>query len=160
MNVHVFAGPTIGADRIRELVPDAVPHPPVKRGDLLRLALRPGDVALTIDGVWHQSAPIRHKDILAVLADGVTIVGALRTAELAPYGMVGVGRIFEDFRAGRLDADDEVASAGTTNLLAHARRDRDLAPARGTAAHHGPLDPPRRRVGRVAGQPGGGRDTA
>ncbi|MFD3997378.1 TfuA-like protein [Streptomyces sp. NPDC058583] len=114
MTVHVFAGPTIGTGRIRELVPHAVPHPPVKHGDLLRLALGPGDVALIIDGVWHQSAPVRHKEILALLDDGVTVVGAasmgaLRAAELAPYGMVGVGRIFEDFRAGRLDADDEVA---------------------------------------------------
>ncbi|GHB09301.1 TfuA-like protein [Streptomyces termitum] len=114
MTIHVFAGPTIGADRIRKLVPHAVPHPPVKHGGLLRLALGPGDVALIIDGVWHQSAPVRHKEILALLADGVAVVGAasmgaLRAAELAPYGMVGVGRIFEDFHAGRLDADDEVA---------------------------------------------------
>lgn len=114
MTVHIFAGPTIGADRIRELVPQAVPHPPVKHGDLLRLVLGPGDVALIIDGVWHQSAPVRHKEILALLDDGVTVIGAasmgaLRAAELAPYGMIGVGRIFEDFRAGRLDADDEVA---------------------------------------------------
>ncbi|WP_137992699.1 TfuA-like protein [Streptomyces vilmorinianum] len=114
MTVHVFAGPTIGANRIRRLAPHAALHPPVKHGDLLRLALGPGDVALIIDGVWHQSAPVRHKEILALLADGVTVVGAasmgaLRAAELAPYGMVGVGRIFEDFHAGRLDADDEVA---------------------------------------------------
>ncbi|MBD0742978.1 hypothetical protein BG418_01290 [Streptomyces sp. CBMA152] len=34
---------------------------------------------------------------------------ALRAAELASYGMVGVGSVFEAFAAGALDADDEVA---------------------------------------------------
>ena len=36
-------------------------------------------------------------------------MGALRAVELEAYGMVGVGRIFEEFRSERLDADDEVA---------------------------------------------------
>ncbi|WP_437540082.1 TfuA-like protein [Sorangium sp. So ce726] len=34
---------------------------------------------------------------------------ALRAAELADFGMVGIGWVFEQFRAGALDADDEVA---------------------------------------------------
>lgn len=59
-------------------------------------------------------APIRHKEILAALDEGVTVVGAssmgaLRAAELHPYGMIGVGRIYRDYRSGALDADDEVA---------------------------------------------------
>ncbi|MEV7114261.1 TfuA-like protein [Streptomyces anulatus] len=114
MSVHVFSGPTVPAARVREALPDAVPHPPVRHGDLMRLGAGPGDTVLIIDGLWHQSAPVRHKEILALLADGVVVVGAasmgaLRAAELAPYGMVGIGRIFEDFRTGVLDADDEVA---------------------------------------------------
>ncbi len=36
-------------------------------------------------------------------------MGALRAAELRPYGMAGVGRIFSLYRSGRLDGDDEVA---------------------------------------------------
>ncbi|MFE2940269.1 TfuA-like protein [Streptomyces sp. NPDC059255] len=114
MTVHVFCGPTVPAARVREVVPDAVTHPPIRHGDLMRLAARPGDTVLIIDGLWHQSAPVRHKEILALLTEGVAVVGAasmgaLRAAELAPYGMVGVGRVFEDFRSGALDADDEVA---------------------------------------------------
>jgi hypothetical protein len=38
-------------------------------------------------------------------------MGALRAAELHVLGMVGVGRIFEDYRCGRLEDDDEVAVA-------------------------------------------------
>ncbi|MFF1271352.1 TfuA-like protein [Streptomyces anulatus] len=114
MSVHVFSGPTVSAARVREALPDAVTHPPVRHGDLMRLGAGPGDTVLIIDGLWHQSAPVRHKEILALLADGVAVVGAasmgaLRAAELAPYGMVGIGRIFEGFRSGALDADDEVA---------------------------------------------------
>lgn len=114
MTTHVFAGPTVTADRVRELLPGAVLHPPVCHGDLLRLGAVAGDTVVLIDGLWHQSAPVRHKEILVLLADRVTVVGtasmgALRAAELAPYGMIGIGSIFEDFRTGILDADDEVA---------------------------------------------------
>jgi hypothetical protein len=38
-------------------------------------------------------------------------MGALRAAELAPFGMVGVGAIFEAYRTGVLEDDDEVALA-------------------------------------------------
>ncbi|TLQ38862.1 TfuA-like protein [Streptomyces marianii] len=112
--VHVFSGPTLPAARVRELLPDAVSHPPIGHGDLLRLDTAPGDTVVIIDGVWHQSAPVRHKEILLLLAEGVRVVGAasmgaLRAAELAPYGMTGVGRVFEDLAAGVLDADDEVS---------------------------------------------------
>jgi hypothetical protein len=36
-------------------------------------------------------------------------MGALRAAELARYGMVGIGEIYEAFARGDLDDDDEVA---------------------------------------------------
>ncbi|WP_274565090.1 YcaO-like family protein [Streptomyces spiramyceticus] len=114
MSTHVFAGPTITAARITSILPGAVVHPPVQHGDLLRLRLQAGDRVLIIDGLWHQSAPVRHKEILMLLAKGVAVygassMGALRAAELAPYGMVGIGRIYRAFRSGLLDADDDVA---------------------------------------------------
>ena len=114
MSIHVFAGLTVAVDRIRELLPGAVTHPPVRHGDLLRLGAVAGDTVVLIDGLWHQSAPVRHKEILVLLADRVTVVGAasmgaLRAAELAPYGMIGIGTVYQDFRTGVLDADDEVA---------------------------------------------------
>jgi hypothetical protein len=42
---------------------------------------------------------------------GAASMGALRAAELAPFGMIGVGAIYEGFARGRLVADDEVAVA-------------------------------------------------
>src|SRR5205823_2149810 len=54
------------------------------------------------------------KEILFALASGVHVIGAssmgaLRAAELHTFGMVGVGAIFEAFKMGAINADDEVA---------------------------------------------------
>ena len=40
---------------------------------------------------------------------GAASIGALRAAELDVFGMRGIGRIYEDFRDGVLEDDDEVA---------------------------------------------------
>ena len=36
-------------------------------------------------------------------------MGALRAVELEPFGMIGIGRVFEAYRRGFLEGDDEVA---------------------------------------------------
>ncbi len=66
--------------------------------------------------MFDQSLAIWHKEILWALAHGVRVygaasMGALRAAELAAFGMVGVGAVFEAFRTGILEDDDEVAVA-------------------------------------------------
>ncbi|MFI6768638.1 TfuA-like protein [Streptomyces sp. NPDC050355] len=114
MTVHVFHGPSVTADEVTGILPDARRYPPVQHGDLLALDCRAGDVVLIIDGVFHATAPVRHKEILLLLAEGITVagaasMGALRAAELHPYGMHGIGRVFEMYRDGAIDGDDEVA---------------------------------------------------
>lgn len=69
-----------------------------------------------VDGYYHHVASVRHKEILALLARDVVVVGcssmgALRAVELQPFGMIGNGTVFRMFRDGVLDADDEVALA-------------------------------------------------
>ncbi|MEW2274867.1 TfuA-like protein [Streptomyces griseofuscus] len=118
MTVHIFAGPTLGHDEVRRHLPDAVVHPPIRHGDLLRLRLGTGDIVLIIDGLFHQQPPVRHKEILDAMADGAIVVGAssmgaLRAAEMHQYGMIGIGRIFEMYRDEVIDADDEVAVVHT-----------------------------------------------
>ncbi|MEU3221904.1 TfuA-like protein [Streptomyces sp. NPDC006976] len=88
--------------------------PPVRHGDLFALDPRPGDRILLVDGVYQHFAPIRHKEILAMLARGVDVagagsLGALRAAELDAFGMRGFGRVYEQARDGRLVADSDVA---------------------------------------------------
>ncbi|MFF4102608.1 TfuA-like protein [Streptomyces sp. NPDC001903] len=87
--------------------------PPIRHGDLFALDPRPGDQVLVIDGVYQHFAPIRHKEILAVLALGVRVagtasLGALRAAELAGFGMRGLGHVYTAARCGELVADADV----------------------------------------------------
>ncbi|HKS46405.1 MAG TPA: TfuA domain-containing protein [Amycolatopsis sp.] len=77
-----------------------------------------GDVVVLVDGYYHHSASVRHKEILALLDEDVSVfgcasMGALRAAELHRYGMIGNGVVFEMYRDGVVDADDEVAVAHT-----------------------------------------------
>lgn len=118
--MHVFCGPTISRRDVEFAAPKAVVHPPARHGDLYSLNAAAGDVVLIIDGLFHQSAPLRHKEILDLLAHGVHVVGsssmgALLAAELNSYGMQGIGRVYRLFADGTVDKDDEVAVAHLTD---------------------------------------------
>ncbi|KQC15402.1 MAG: hypothetical protein APR56_01270, partial [Methanosaeta sp. SDB] len=89
-------------------------RPPAKRGDVFRAAKDGAKIVGLIDGVFFQESAVAHKEVLAVLEMGVFVVGAssmgaLRAAELHPFGMEGVGEIFRLYREGVLISDDEVA---------------------------------------------------
>src|SRR6185437_2270819 len=123
--IVVFAGPTISQEQICTLVHAAEVHPPVASGDLLRLSLAPGDLAAIIDGFYFQSGAVRHKEILALLKQGVHVwgaasMGAMRAAELAPLGMRGFGSIFNAYAQGEIEGDD-MGSAGLTEALVNIR---------------------------------------
>jgi hypothetical protein len=67
-----------------------------------------------IDGYFSGAPSVWHKEILWAMSEGVAVfgsasMGALRAAELHTFGMRGVGRIFEAYRDGALEDDDEVA---------------------------------------------------
>ncbi len=115
-DVVVFVGPTLPAAEVGELLPDAIVAPPAAMGDvLLTLEHRPSAVVL-IDGLFERVPAVWHKELLWVLEQGVAVfgassMGALRAAELHSFGMIGVGRIFEQFATGALTDDDEVAVA-------------------------------------------------
>ena len=88
--------------------------PPVAQGDVYRAALsRPRAIGI-IDGYFSGAPSVWHKEILWAMSEGVPVfgaasMGALRAAELHEFGMRGIGRIFEAFRDGVLEDDDEVA---------------------------------------------------
>ncbi|WP_405085010.1 TfuA-like protein [Microbispora sp. NBC_01389] len=113
-DVVVYAGPTISADEVRGVVPHARVRPPVARGDLLSESWSPDDTAVIIDGYYREKLAVGHKEILWLIAEGVRVVGAasmgaLRAAELSPYGMTGAGTVFDMYATGEVDGDDEVA---------------------------------------------------
>lgn len=125
MTIFAFAGPSLPRAQ-RHLFPGIVWLPPCEAGDLLRLAPAPRDRVCIIDGWFDHRPAIRHKEILLALSDGAILfgassIGALRAAEMAPCGMIGVGGIFRAFASGRLTGDDEVA-------LVHAPEDWDWRP--------------------------------
>jgi hypothetical protein len=117
MTTVVFVGPTLPAAEVAARLPGARVLPPVAVGDVLALARRRGFARIAIiDGAFERMAAVWHKEILIALERGIAVwgaasMGALRAAELARFGMRGVGGIFRDFAAGRLIADDEVAVA-------------------------------------------------
>lgn len=115
MKLYIFTGPTLSAaDAAAEI--DACFLPPVAQGDLYRVAvLRPRAIGI-IDGYFERMPAVWHKEILWALSQGIPVygsasMGALRACELASFGMVGVGAIFEAYRDGLLADDDEVAVA-------------------------------------------------
>ena len=113
----VYVGPTLSAAEVARRYPAARVMPPAAVGDILRATRdrRVQRIAL-IDGYFERMAAVWHKEILVALARGIAVwgaasMGALRAAELAPFGMIGVGAIYRDFARGMLVADDEVAIA-------------------------------------------------
>jgi hypothetical protein len=113
MTVVIFTGPTLSADEGRGVL-DAEYLPPAGQGDVYRAALRRPQVIGIIDGYFEQVPSVWHKEILWSMSRGIHVfggasMGALRAAELVAFGMEGVGSIFEAYRDGRLEDDDEVA---------------------------------------------------
>ncbi|MBB5666481.1 hypothetical protein GGE68_004712 [Rhizobium leguminosarum] len=109
----IFAGPSLpdaaslAGEAVRVL-------PPATQGDVLAQVEQGANVIGLIDGGFEYAAPVWHKEILHALSLGVTVLGAasmgaLRAAECHPFGMIGIGRIFEDYRTGRLVDDAAVA---------------------------------------------------
>ncbi|EST24412.1 TfuA-like protein [Streptomyces roseochromogenus] len=112
--IHVFVGPTLRRSEALLAVSGLRVRPPVRHGDLFAAAIGIGDTVVIIDGVYHQAPALRHKEILAAMGRGLRVIGAasigaLRAVELAPYGMLGVGRIYTAYARGDIDGDDEVA---------------------------------------------------
>jgi hypothetical protein len=113
----VYIGPTLAAAEVARALPDAEILPPVAVGDVLRATRRRGVRRIAIvDGYFERMAAVWHKEILIALERGIEVwgaasMGALRAAELAPFGMIGVGAIYRRYVRGELVADDEVAVA-------------------------------------------------
>ncbi len=112
----IFLGPSLNHEKARAIFADADYRPPAKKGDLLRLAASP-DVGMVglVDGVFLQDYPPTPIEVYqlarreGVLLAGAASLGALRAVELEKFGMVGIGRIFELYKKGKVNADDEVA---------------------------------------------------
>jgi len=115
MTVYVFVGPTLKRQEVVDVC-DAICLPPAAQGDVYRAARQRPQAIGIIDGYFSGAPSVWHKEILWALSEGIHVfgsasMGALRAAELHRFGMRGIGGIFEAFRDGVLEDDDEVAVA-------------------------------------------------
>ena len=113
MKAFIFVGPTLRSDDVTAAL-DATILPPVQQGDVYRVAREKPDAIGIIDGYFDGVPSVWHKEILWAMEQDIPVfgsasMGALRAAELADFGMIGVGGIFDDYLNGTLQDDDEVA---------------------------------------------------
>ena len=97
---------------------------PASQGDIARAVVE-GAVAIgLVDGRFEDIAAVWHKEILYALEEGVQVfgaasMGALRAAECADFGMVGIGAVFERYRLGELADDAAVAQLHAPAEMGH-----------------------------------------
>jgi hypothetical protein len=109
----IFSGPSLPPSKA-PVHPGFEWRPPARQGDVYRAAQCLPAVIGIIDGYFESVATVWHKEILWAMTQGIHVygaasIGALRAAELADFGMRGVGSIFHQFYTGALADDDEVA---------------------------------------------------
>ena len=113
----IFVDSTISHDELSAYIQkDDLLLPGIRRGDLIQNLLKYTGIetVVIVDGVFEQQASVTHKEILWVLEQGIKVIGlssigALRAFELRDYGMLGYGKVYQDYLEGILDGDDEVA---------------------------------------------------
>lgn len=121
----VFAGPSL--HRYRQPGTTSVEmRGPAFQGDIYAAVREGANVIGIVDGFFESVSSVWHKEILYALSRGVRVfgsssMGALRAAECADFGMVGIGDVFRAYRDGELVDDDAVA-------LVHAPAELDFAP--------------------------------
>jgi len=114
LKVLCFIGLTIYPEEAMEFL-DIHYLGPIQAGDIpTAIAEFNPEVIAIIDGLFFHTAAVLHKDILYAINHGITVfgaasIGALRAAELCGYGMIGIGKIFQEYLSGHLSGDDEVA---------------------------------------------------
>lgn len=112
----IFTGPSLSWAQATSLHRGLRCCPPAVRGDISKAAKAGVKIIGLIDGVFYDRAAVSHREIIGVMQSGVTVVGgssmgALRASELDSFGMIGVGKIYNCFKEGVIEADDEVAVA-------------------------------------------------
>jgi hypothetical protein len=112
----VYLGPTLRREEAVKIL-DADYREPAKKGDFLMLSQDSDEKIHVgfIDGVFLHDYPpppieVYHlatrKNIELI---GSSSLGALRAVELEKFGMKGIGKIFQLYKKGTINADDEVA---------------------------------------------------
>lgn len=113
----IFLGPSLSMEKAKRIFPLADYRPPARKGDFLKIANEQNDVGFVgfIDGVFLQDYPPTPIEVYTLLRKnnftvaGAASLGALRAVELEKFGMIGIGKIFQLYKSGKIESDDEVA---------------------------------------------------
>jgi hypothetical protein len=111
--IIIFTGPSLLPLEAKKIL-KADYRPPIARGDVIKALKDDPDIIAIIDGVFHKKPAVSHKEILEAIKQGVTVIGgasmgALRASELDDFGMIGIGKVYHDYRNGVIESDDDVA---------------------------------------------------
>lgn len=111
--IIIFLGPSLSQEEALEIL-DADYREPIQRNDILSVLNENPDIIGIIDGVFHQQPAVSHREILDALKKGVTVIGgasmgALRASELDDFGMIGIGYVYNQYKNGIIESDDDVA---------------------------------------------------
>lgn len=119
IRIIVYAGLSLPFSEARDILDssedvEVIYKRPIQRGDLGQALKEHPDIIAIIDGVFHQSSAVGHKEILNVIKSGVKVygassMGALRASELDTLGMTGIGYVYTQYTTGEVDSDDDVA---------------------------------------------------
>src|SRR5262245_8912136 len=111
----LFAGPSC-ARSLPGLrgIPNLILAGPAAYGDVARATLQGAAAIGIVDGRFEDTRAVWHKEILFALSQGVAVagaasMGALRAAECAWFGMIGIGEVFKRFSSGEFEDDADVA---------------------------------------------------
>jgi len=112
-NIIVFTGPSLQPKEAQRFL-KANYRPPVARNDIIKALKHNPDIIVIIDGVFHKAPAVSHKEIMEAIKKKVIMVGgasmgALRASELDDFGMIGIGRVYQDYKNGIIESDDDVA---------------------------------------------------
>lgn len=109
----IFTGNSITHEDAKKIL-RANYQPPIRRFQLEKFVQKGYKVIGIIDGIFFDRAAVGHREIISALDAGAKVVGgasmgALRASELDTHGMIGVGKVYEWYRDGIIESDDEVA---------------------------------------------------
>jgi len=119
IRIIIYLGPSLPLEEAKCILSsnnkrEVIYVPPIRRGDIPKAVSEDFNIIGIIDGVFFRESAVSPREIMEVLKAGVKIygassMGALRASELDRYGMIGIGKIYQWYRDGTLNSDDEVA---------------------------------------------------
>jgi hypothetical protein len=116
VKVLLYLGPSLDLRTAISILPESIVRPPIRHSDLISdiEEYHPTHVFM-VDGTFSQELPVWHKECSFCALKGIKLygsssMGALRASELSDFGvLIGVGKIFNWYHEGVIEADDEVA---------------------------------------------------